>query len=413
MRKVSVIIPAYNAEDTIKDAIESVPNRDDIEIVVINDGSTDTTLEVVKKTLDSSGRNYTIFSKKNGGVASAVNKGLDLATGEYAVLLGADDDFYAEEFEKAMVQLDGTDLVYFDLRINDGTIFHLAEETKWNCCGSVKFMRREFIGDTRNDETKKSGEDFFFFKELQAKKPTEKFTNLVVKHYNYPRVGSLSWRQRNGKIGLSIIIPYYDPQRIIDDKLKRLLLALKSQQKDYPETEIVLVADGCSPDWLLEVERPLMRIVRCADNGGLSRARNVGLDNISGEYVSFIDADDGIEPDYLHTIYGVMRQGYDYALFPFIYETSGNICQNREGLYGNYAVWAWCYNRRILEGKRFNEKLNVGEDIDWTPRVIKPEMNGYRSDKAIYRYDWDANPDSLSKRFNRGDIPHKKSDIQK
>lgn len=92
MRKVSVIIPAYNAEDTIKDAIESVPNRYDIEIIVINDGSTDTTLKVAKKALDSSGRNYTIFSKKNGGVASAVNKGLDIATGEYAVLLGADDD---------------------------------------------------------------------------------------------------------------------------------------------------------------------------------------------------------------------------------------------------------------------------------------------------------------------------------
>lgn len=207
---------------------------------------------------------------------------------------------------------------------------------------------------------------------------------------------------------LSIIIPYYDPKRVIDGKLKKLLCDLKRQQEDYPETEIVLVADGCSAEWLSDIERPRINIITCGTNGGLSHARNVGLDSITGDFVSFIDADDGIVPDYLHTIYGIMRQGYDYALFPFIYETSGRVCRNRDDLYGNFAVWAWCYNRRILTGKRFNEKLNVGEDIDWTPRVIKPEMNGYRSDKAIYRYDWDANPDSLSKQFNRGDIAREK-----
>ena len=207
---------------------------------------------------------------------------------------------------------------------------------------------------------------------------------------------------------LSIIIPYYDPKRVIDDKLKKLLKDLKSQQEDYPETEIVLIADGCKYEWILSVERPRMRIISYQTNGGLSHARNVGLDAITGEFVSFVDADDGIEPDYVKTIYETMRQGYDYALFPFIYETSGNVCGNRADLYGNFAVWAWCYNRRIIGDKRFNENLNVGEDIDWTPRVIKPEMNGYRSDKAIYRYDWDANPDSLSKQFNRGDISREK-----
>lgn len=211
-----------------------------------------------------------------------------------------------------------------------------------------------------------------------------------------------------GNSSLSIIIPYYDPKRVIDSKLKKLLCDLKRQQEDYPETEIVLVADGCSAEWLFDIERPRMNLIAYKTNGGLSHARNAGLDNIAGDFVSFIDADDGIEPDYLHTIYGIMRQGYDYALFPFIYETSGRVCGNRANLYGNFAVWAWCYNRRILAGKRFNEKLNVGEDIDWTPRVIKPEMNGYRSDKAIYRYDWGANPDSLSKQFNRGDIAREK-----
>ena len=195
--KVSVVIPAFNAEDTIKKAIESVPNRDDIEIIVVDDGSTDDTAHIVRTT----GKAVLVRHEENYGVAYAVNTGIDNTQGDYIVLLGSDDYFYTEEFEKAMEQLDGTDLVYFDLRINDGTVMHLDQDTKEAYCGSVKFMRSDFVGDTRNPEDKKAGEDWFFYHDLLEKGPTEKFTNLIVKHYNYPREGSLSWQQRNGLIG--------------------------------------------------------------------------------------------------------------------------------------------------------------------------------------------------------------------
>lgn len=194
--KVSVVIPAYNAEATIKQAIESVPDRNDVEIIVVDDGSTDNTAHLVRET----GRAVLVRHEENYGVASAVNTGIDNTQGEYIVLLGSDDDFYPDEFNKAMEQLDGTDLVYFDLKINDGTIMYLTPETKLMYCGSTKFMRSDFIGETRNQEGKKAGEDWFFYNELLEKSPTEKFTNLVVKHYNFPREGSLSWQQRNGLI---------------------------------------------------------------------------------------------------------------------------------------------------------------------------------------------------------------------
>ena len=194
--KVSVVIPAYNAESTIEKAMKSIPERDDIEIIVVNDGSTDKTASIVR----SIGRAILVSHEENYGVASAVNTGIDNTQGEYIVLLGSDDDFYTEEFIKAMEQLDGTDLVYFDLKINDGTIVHLEPSTKETYCGSTKFMRSDFVGDTRNPEEKRAGEDWFFYQELLKKEPTEKFTNLVVKHYNFPRGGSLSWQQRNGLI---------------------------------------------------------------------------------------------------------------------------------------------------------------------------------------------------------------------
>lgn len=193
---VSVVIPAYNAEATIKQAIDSIPDIPGLEIIVVDDGSTDNTASIVRST----GRAVLVRHAENYGVANAVNSGLDNTQGDYIVLLGSDDYFYTEEFLKALDELDGSDLIYFDLRVNDGTLVHLAPDTKETYCGSTKFMRSGFIGSTRNPEEKRAGEDWFFYQELLKKEPIEKFTNLVVKHYNFPREGSLSWQQRNGLI---------------------------------------------------------------------------------------------------------------------------------------------------------------------------------------------------------------------
>ena len=198
--KVTVIIPAYNAEDTIEQAIKSIPDRDDIEIIVVNDGSTDKTADIAFNAIVERDGKCTLLNKSNGGVSSAVNCGLDKATGEYIVLLGSDDDFYTDKFIECMQYLDGTDLVYFGLRINSGAIWMPTPETKEKICGAVKFMRREFIANTRNNESMRAAEDFYFNQDLLKKNPTESFTGIVAKHYNYPREGSLSWQLQNGII---------------------------------------------------------------------------------------------------------------------------------------------------------------------------------------------------------------------
>ena len=192
--KVSVVIPVYNQESLIERAIRSIPRRDDIEIIVVDDGSTDDTWnKLVTIGIELNDPNFIVLhNRKNMGVGYTVNRGLDIADGEYIVLLGSDDYFYTDEFLKAMEQLDGTDLVYFDLKVNDGSIFKLTEESKRNLCGSTKFMRKEFVGDTRNPDIRQ-GEDWFFYDELLKKNPTERFTNLLVKHYNFPRKGSLTY----------------------------------------------------------------------------------------------------------------------------------------------------------------------------------------------------------------------------
>ncbi|HSA05956.1 MAG TPA: glycosyltransferase [Candidatus Gastranaerophilales bacterium] len=99
---ISIIIPAYNAENYIKNAINSVLNQtyQNFEIIIINDGSTDNTENVIKQ-FDDTRIKY--FYQENQGVSSARNKGIELSQGEYIAFLDADDLWLPE---KLQLQLD-------------------------------------------------------------------------------------------------------------------------------------------------------------------------------------------------------------------------------------------------------------------------------------------------------------------
>ena len=88
--KISVIIPAYNSEKTIKQTIQSVLNQTffDLELIVINDGSQDSTIEVIAEIEDS---RIKVFSYPNAGGNVSRNRGLHLAVGEFVSFLDADD----------------------------------------------------------------------------------------------------------------------------------------------------------------------------------------------------------------------------------------------------------------------------------------------------------------------------------
>ena len=90
--KISVIIPAYNAEKFLVESLQSVVNQtiDDFEIIVIDDGSTDSTLDILKN-YEKSYENFNVICQENAGPAAARNKGLDVAKGEYIYFFDADD----------------------------------------------------------------------------------------------------------------------------------------------------------------------------------------------------------------------------------------------------------------------------------------------------------------------------------
>lgn len=96
MITVSVVIPAYNASEFVSKAIESIVNQDlknlyHIEIIVVDDGSTDKTAEALKPLINAGTIRY--FFKPNGGASSARNYGIEKAKGEFIGFLDADDIF--------------------------------------------------------------------------------------------------------------------------------------------------------------------------------------------------------------------------------------------------------------------------------------------------------------------------------
>lgn len=97
---VTVITPSYNQGEFIRETIESVLNQtyDNIEYIVMDGGSTDNTVEILK----SYGDRIKWFSEKDGGQADAVNKGIRIANGEIIGWLNSDDTYYPDAIEKAV-----------------------------------------------------------------------------------------------------------------------------------------------------------------------------------------------------------------------------------------------------------------------------------------------------------------------
>jgi glycosyltransferase involved in cell wall biosynthesis len=98
-KKVSIIISSYNREDSIERSVESALNQTykNIEVIVVDDGSTDTTVEILQKTFGD--KIKLIVLEKNQGATNARNTGLKLAAGEYSIVWDSDDILYPNAVE--------------------------------------------------------------------------------------------------------------------------------------------------------------------------------------------------------------------------------------------------------------------------------------------------------------------------
>ena len=125
--KVSVIVPVYNTEKYLRKCIESLVNQtlNDVEIVMINDGSKDSSESIIKEYIEKYPDKFVYRSQENSGQAVARNLALELCNGEYIGFLDSDDfvktDMFARMYQKAVET--GADYVacgYTDLTYEDG-----------------------------------------------------------------------------------------------------------------------------------------------------------------------------------------------------------------------------------------------------------------------------------------------------
>lgn len=216
MAKISVIVPIYNVEDYLKEALSSLKNQTlkDIEIIAVNDGSTDSSAEILAECAKADER-IRIIEKENGGLSSARNAGIDAATSPFVCFLDSDDTF---EPAACAVMVDklvssGADVLCFGANCipNDGGNSWMREHLSpmnatygefngkilFNGCSRPWVWRNayslRFLNDNslRFDETCKFGEDQIF--QCESYPLAKKSVFIKDKLYNYQvaRAGSL------------------------------------------------------------------------------------------------------------------------------------------------------------------------------------------------------------------------------
>jgi glycosyltransferase involved in cell wall biosynthesis len=133
MAKISVIIPTFNRAQFVKKAINSVLNQtfQDVEIVVVDDGSTDNTKDII----NSYGEQVRYIYQENKGAASSRNTGIEASKGEYIAFLDSDDYYTAENLQKKLSFLESNSKigwVYSDWQLIDDKSNYLDK-------GSLRF----------------------------------------------------------------------------------------------------------------------------------------------------------------------------------------------------------------------------------------------------------------------------------
>ena len=207
---------------------------------------------------------------------------------------------------------------------------------------------------------------------------------------------------------LSVIVPIYNVERYLPQCVESLL----NQDLLPDEYEIILVDDG-SPDqcgaicddYALRFSN--IKVIH-RENGGLSAARNHGIEEAQGQYVQFVDSDDYLEPNVLKTLVDkmdhdqldVLRFNYqnvneNYEVFepnkvskPFV-DFRDEVCDGLTFLTERlgFACYAcqFMVRRELLKSCRFKEGVYF-EDTEWTPRLLLQSDKVTSTDLMVYNY---------------------------
>lgn len=194
---------------------------------------------------------------------------------------------------------------------------------------------------------------------------------------------------------LSIIIPAYNAEPYIHE----LLDCLQPQLND--DVEVIVIDDGSKEP--LKINRDHVRLIR-KENGGVSSARNRGIDESKGDYISFIDADDMVAGNYVSSI--CARMPFDYLEMSWRSMPGGpqyiaKLSSLNDRL-TNPSACTRAFNKLFIGNVRFNENKDSAEDEDFTRKLDLKHGNRQVVCDFLYFYRTYVE-NSGSKRFMRGE----------
>jgi len=206
---------------------------------------------------------------------------------------------------------------------------------------------------------------------------------------------------------VSIIMPVYNKAKYLSRGLQAIL------DQKFRDFELIIINDGSTDNSLSVIEDFAQKdsrvVVLDIPNGGVSHARNMGLDTAQGKYITFIDADDGIRSDYLGNLVRCIENSHaDLVISSFAkVDDSGTILQEirpkrtgmhefkevlpefaaeqkESGIYGY--CWSKIYSRSMFQNVRFDESLKLAEDFDFYLNFYEIISSVYFDDHPNYLY---------------------------
>lgn len=222
--KISVIVPIYNVEEYIEETIDSICNQNfvDYEIILINDGTKDNSVEIAENVIHKYGINYKIINQENKGLPSARNRGLIEAKGKYVCFIDSDDkldkDFLCSQYralERERLDVSFCKFEYTTVKNRDGNNVcehpykvlnktqvlesFMKRSLKIHCCSLL--INKQFLINNKLyfDENLRFGEDVEFMWRLFVK--VERLIMIDAAYYKYLiRNNSIMTNQNINKI---------------------------------------------------------------------------------------------------------------------------------------------------------------------------------------------------------------------
>jgi glycosyltransferase involved in cell wall biosynthesis len=430
--KVTVLMSVYNGEKYLKEAIDSILNQTfkDFEFLIINDGSTDRTKEILSSYDDS--RIKIIVNEKNIGLTKSLNKGLKVAKGEYIARQDADDISTTERLRKEVDFLDnnkeytvvGTFLNVMDENskiigkidkpIENGEIKKFLQKDNCIAHGSAMIRKYDLLNVGLYDGSIEKAQDYELFLRISEKYKLYNIPeylyiwrrskdNISSKHLNEQRhyvvvskVKNKKKSSNTNKPNFSVLMANYNNGEYIAEAIQSVI------NQTFEDWELVIV-DDCSTDNSIERINPFLkdkrvRLLRNEKNQGYINTLNRLVYESEADIFGILDSDDVLLENALDIMYKKHKEypdcGLIYSQFIFCDEKlnllekgfSNSIPSGKTSLYYNSVSAFRTFKKNVFfKTAGFDEDILYAEDKDIIFRIEEVTKLLF-IDKVLYKH---------------------------